>query len=156
MAVKRTRKKKAEEVIVETEALETGDVIDTEEVVEPIKNDTVTVCANIPRDCIFEAVDNRGKVQRIRIKGNSAKLRGEPSGTLSKGGAFGITMNVPAEAWKQIERNFADDPRFKNGLIFATTANKARKEAVERKALRNGYEPIDPNRAKTQEYKEGK
>ena len=59
MAVKRTRKKKAEEVIVETEALETGDVIDTE-------------------------------------------------------------------------------------------------EAVERKALRNGYEPIDPNRAKTQEYKEGK
>ena len=153
MAVKRTRKKKEEKVVVETEMLKNGDVIDTEEPIEEIKNDTVTVCANIPRDCIFEAIDNRGKVQKIRIYGNAGKLRGKEAGVLPVG-AFGVTWNVPAKAWEQIKRNFADDPRFKNGLIFATTAGKARKEAVERKELRNGFEPIDPKKAKTKKFEE--
>ena len=152
MAVKRTRKKK-EEVVVETEMLKNGDVIDTEEPIEEIKNDTVTVCANIPRDCIFEAIDNRGKGQKIRIHGNANRLRGKEAGVLPVG-AYGITVNVPVEAWEQIKRIFADDPRFKNGLIFATTAGKARKEAVERKELRNGFEPIDPKKAKTKKFEE--
>ena len=152
MAVKRTRKKK-EEVVVETEMLKNGDVIDTEEPIEEIKNDTVTVCANIPRDCIFEAIDNRGKVQKIRIYGNAGRLRGKEAGVLPVG-AYGITVNVPAEAWEQIKRNFADDPRFKNGLIFSTAAGKARKEAVERKDLRNGFEPIDPKKVKTEKFED--
>ena len=151
MAVKRTRKKKEE--VVETEMLKNGDVIDTEEPIEEIKNDTVTVCANIPRDCIFEAIDNRGKVQKIRIYGNAGKLRGKEAGVLPVG-AFGVTWNVPAKAWEQIKRNFADDPRFKNGLIFATTAGKARKEAVERKDLRKGFEPIDPKKVKTEKFED--
>ena len=150
MAVKRTRKKKEE---VNEEVLNTGDVINTEEVVEPVKNDTVTVCANIPRDCIFEVLNNKGKIEKIRIHGNSNNLRGKEAGVLPVG-AYGITVNVPVEAWEQIKRNFADDPRFKNGLIFATTAGKARKEAVERKDLRNGFEPIDPKKAKTEKFEE--
>ena len=150
MAVKRTRKKKEE---INEEVLKTGDVINTEEVVEPVKNDTVTVCANIPRDCIFEVLNNKGKIEKIRIHGNSNNLRGKEAGVLPVG-AYGITVNVPIEAWEQIKRNFADDPRFKNGLIFATTAGKARKEAVERKDLRNGFEPIDPKKAKTQKFEE--
>ena len=150
MAVKRTRKKKEE---INEEVLKTGDVINTEEVVEPVKNDTVTVCANIPRDCIFEVLNNKGKIEKIRIHGNSNNLRGKEAGVLPVG-AYGITVNVPVEAWEQIKRNFADDPRFKNGLIFATTAGKARKEAVERKDLRNGFEPIDPKKAKTQKFEE--
>ena len=150
MAVKRTRKKKEE---INEEVLKTGDVINTEEVVEPVKNDTVTVCANIPRDCIFEVLNNKGKIEKIRIHGNSNNLRGKEAGVLPVG-AYGITVNVPVEAWEQIKRNFADDPRFKNGLIFATTAGKARKEAVERKDLRNGFEPIDPKKAKTEKFEE--
>ena len=150
MAVKRTRKKKEE---INEEVLKTGDVINTEEVVEPVKNDTVTVCANIPRDCIFEVLNNKGKIEKIRIHGNSNNLRGKEAGVLPVG-AYGITVNVPIEAWEQIKRNFADDPRFKNGLIFATTAGKARKEAVERKDLRNGFEPIDPKKAKTEKFED--
>ena len=96
MAVKRTRKKK-EEVVVETEMLNNGDVINTEEVVEPVKNDTVTVCANIPRDCIFEVLNNKGKIEKIRIHGNSNNLRGKEAGVLPVG-AYGITVNVPAKA----------------------------------------------------------
>lgn len=139
---KRTRKAKPVEEFFD------GDVIDTTEVEEPIKNDTVTVCANLPRDTVFEVVDRSGNVQEILIKGNAGKLRGKVAGILPVG-AFGITLNVPAEAWKQIQQNFKDDNRFKSGLIFSTTASKARKEAAERKDLRNGYEPIDPEKTKT-------
>lgn len=150
MAVKRTHKRKEE---VNEEVLNTGDVINTEEVVEPVKNDTVTVCANIPRDCIFEVLNNKGKIEKIRIHGNSNNLRGKEAGVLPVG-AYGITANVPVEAWEQIKRNFVDDPRFTKGLIFATTAGKARKEAIERKDLRNGFEPIDPKKAKTEKFEE--
>ena len=150
MAVKRTRKRKEE---INEEVLNTGDVINTEEVVEPVKNDTVTVCANIPRDCIFEVLNNKGKIEKIRIHGNSNNLRGKEAGVLPVG-AYGITANVPVEAWEQIKRNFVDDPRFTKGLIFATTAGKARKAAIERKDLRNGFEPIDPKKAKTEKFEE--
>ena len=54
-AVKRAVKK-AEEVVTE---FETGDVILADEVEEVVKNDTVTVCSNYPRDIIFEAKDNK-------------------------------------------------------------------------------------------------
>ena len=131
--------KKAEEIVTE---FETGDVILADDVEEVVKNDTVTVCSNFPRDVTFEAVDNKGDIVEIVIRGNGGHLRGKEAGVLPIG-AYGITTNVPAEAWKQIETVWKDDARFKNGLIFATTANKARSEAKERKALRNGYEPIE-------------
>lgn len=137
-AVKRAVKK-AEEVVTE---FETGDVILADEVEEVVKNDTVTVCSNYPRDIIFEAKDNKGNTVEILIRGNSANLRGKGAGVLPIG-AYGITTNVPKEAWEQIEAIWKDDERFKKGLIFATTANKARAEAKERKGLRNGFEPIE-------------
>ena len=137
-AVKRAVKK-AEEVVTE---FETGDVILADEVEEVVKNDTVTVCSNYPRDIIFEAKDNKGNTVEILIRGNSANLRGKGAGVLPIG-AYGITTNVPKEAWEQIEAIWKDDERFKKGLIFATTANKARAEAKERKKLRNGFEPIE-------------
>lgn len=146
MATKRNKK-------VEEETLQTGDVIDANEKLEPEKNDTVTVASNMPRDCIFEVVDNRGRKQEVLIKGNAGHLRGKAAGILSEG-AYGITTNVPVEAWEQIKRNFAEDNRFKQGLIFASTAGKVRKEAIERKDLRNGFEPIDPKQVKTDKFKE--
>jgi hypothetical protein len=63
-------------------------------------------------------------------------------------------MNVPKEAWKQISTIYKDDARFKDGLIFATTANKARSEAKERKALRNGFEPIEAKDVKVKANEE--
>lgn len=159
MAAKKvTRKKKTEKVAepaveikkeVETaEPLLDGDVIDTSEPDEEVKNDTVVVCSNFPRDIIFKVKDNSGKDVRILIKGNSTNLRGLPSGILPVG-AYGITANVPIEAWEQIKRNYCNDARIKRGLIFASTPSKARKEAKERKDLRNGFEPIDPTKIQT-------
>ena len=149
-AKKRTRKKKVEPVV---EPLADGDVIDTSEAVEEVKNDTVVVCSNFPRDIIYVVLDNSGKEVRIRIKGNSANLRGKAAGILPIG-AYGITANVPAGAWEQIKQRYCDDVRIKQGLIFASTPNKARKEAKERKDLRNGFEPIDPNKTRVKPNEE--
>jgi len=146
-----TRRKKVAEPkkVVEpvAEPLMDGDVIDTTESFEEVKNNTVVICSNFPRDIKFTVLDNHGNEQAIRIIGNSANLRGKASGILPIG-AYGITTNVPAEAWEQIKVRYQDDPRIKQGLIFASTPSKARKEAKERKDLRNGFEPIDPKQTK--------
>lgn len=153
-AKKRTRKTtakttkkpvaKAEKKVAE---FETGDVILADNIEDVVKDDTVTVCSNFPRDITFEAVDNSGKVVEILIRGNGGFLRGKGAGVLPIG-AYGITTNVPKGAWEQIASIYKDDARFKNGLIFATTSNKARSEAKERKNLRNGYEPIEEKNAR--------
>lgn len=147
-AKKRTRKAVTKKTTKEKKAaFETGEVILADELEEVEKNDTVTVCSNFPRDITFEVKDRAGRTVEILIKGNSGFLRGKSAGVLPLG-AYGITMNVPKEAWEQIVSVFKDDARFKQGLIFATTANNARAEAKERKALRNGYEPIDEKQTK--------
>ena len=146
---KRVTRKKA----VKKTEFATGDVIMPDEIEEVVKNDTVTVCSNFPRDVVFVVKDNAGKDVEILIRGNSGNLRGKAAGVLPLG-AYGITMNVPKEAWEQIASLYKDDARFKRGLIFATTANKARGEAKERKALRNGFEPIDAKDVKVKSNEE--
>lgn len=144
---KTTRKRTVKKTVAEEKKpiLETGDVILAEEIDEPEKNDTVTVCSNFPRDVKFRVLDNRGQEQTILIKGNASHLRGLGSGILPIG-AYGITANVPKGAWEQIATIYKDDARFKEGLIFATSSKNARSEAKERKNLRHGFEPIDASK----------
>lgn len=144
---KKTAKKPATKTTAKKAEFETGEVILADELDELEKNDTVTVCSNFPRDITFEVKDRAGRTVEILIKGNSGHLRGKAAGVLPLG-AYGITMNVPKEAWEQIVSVYKDDARFKQGLIFATKASNARAEAKERKALRNGYEPIDEKQTK--------
>lgn len=148
-----TKKRATRKKAVKKTEFTTGDVIMPDEVEETVKNDTVTVCSNFPRDVIFVVKDNAGKDVEILIRGNSGNLRGKAAGVLPLG-AYGITMNVPKEAWEQISSLYKDDARFKNGLIFATTANRARSEAKERKALRNGFEPIEAKDVKVKANEE--
>lgn len=147
MAETKKRTKPAKKTTAKKSEFETGEVILADELDEVEKNDTVTVCSNFPRDIVFEVKDRAGRMVEILIKGNSGHLRGKAAGVLPLG-AYGITMNVPKEAWEQIESLFKEDARIKQGLIFATKASNARAEAKERKALRNGYEPIDENQTK--------
>lgn len=144
---KKPAKKPATKTTAKKAEFETGEVILADELDELEKNDTVTVCSNFPRDITFEVKDRAGRTVEILIKGNSGHLRGKAAGVLPLG-AYGITMNVPKEAWEQIASVYKDDARFKQGLIFATKASNARAEAKERKALRNGYEPIDEKQTK--------
>lgn len=107
--VKKTTAKKAE--------FETGEVILADELDELEKNDTVTVCSNFPRDIVYEVKDRAGRTVEILIKGNSGHLRGKAAGVLPLG-AYGITMNVPKEAWEQISSIYKEDARIKKGLIL--------------------------------------
>ena len=141
------RTKPAKKTTDKKSEFETGEVILADELDEVEKNDTVTVCSNFPRDIVFEVKDRAGRMVEILIKGNSGHLRGKAAGVLPLG-AYGITMNVPKEAWEQIASIYKEDARIKKGLIFATKASNARAEAKERKALRNGYEPIDEKQTK--------
>lgn len=144
---KKPAKKPATKTTAKKAEFETGEVILADELDELERNDTVTVCSNFPRDITFEVKDRAGRTVEILIKGNSGHLRGKAAGVLPLG-AYGITMNVPKEAWEQIASIYKDDARFKQGLIFATKASNARAEAKERKALRNGYEPVDEKQTK--------
>lgn len=146
-STKKPAKKPATKTTAKKVEFETGEVILADEMDELERNDTVTVCSNFPRDITFEVKDRAGRTVEILIKGNSGHLRGKAAGVLPLG-AYGITMNVPKEAWEQIVSVYKDDARFKQGLIFATKASNARAEAKERKALRNGYEPIDEKQTK--------
>lgn len=135
----------------DAETVVDGEVIGAdvlEEVQE--KNDTVVVASNWPRNIIFEVMDDTGHMRSVLIRGNGTHLKGLPSGILSVG-AYGVTTNVPKELWEKIAAQHKDDPRFKYGLIFASTQKKVRKEATERKDLRNGFEPVDTSKKRDTE-----
>ena len=135
----------------DAETVVDGEVIGAdvlEEVQE--KNDTVVVASNWPRNIIFEVMDDTGHMRSVLIRGNGTHLKGLPSGILSVG-AYGVTTNVPKELWEKIAAQHKDDPRFKDGLIFASTQKKVRREATERKDLRNGFEPVDTSKKRDTE-----
>ena len=141
----------AEEIKVEQAAdLQSGDVVGADDELLEEKSDTVCVCANVPHDIKFSVPDNSGRMQTITIKGNGNHLKGLDRGILPIG-AYGITTNVPAEAWDYIKTAYCDNRAIRNGLIFAVEASKARAAAKERKDLRNGLEPIEPKKARNSE-----
>ncbi len=164
-------KKNAEEQVLENEAIGTepveevmeaepveeikdesevsdGDVIGgTAEEIVTAKNegDTVCVCSNYPFDIKYRVPDASGRYRDIVFKGNASNLRGKEKGILPIG-AYGVTTNVPREAWDWILKHRPDEPAIKNGNLFATSASKARAAAEERKDVRHGYEPIEPKK----------
>lgn len=135
----------------DAETVVDGEVIGAdalEEVQE--KNDTVVVASNWPRSIVFDVKDDTGHMRSVLIRGNGTHLKGLPSGVLSVG-AYGVTTNVPRELWDKIAAQHKDDPRFKDGLIFASSQKKVRREATERKDLRNGFEPVDTSKKRDTE-----
>lgn len=62
-------------------------------------------------------------------------------------GGFGVTRNVDAAAWEEIVDDHGDSLSHVNGLIFAHKSERdGTAEAREKKAERNGFEPINPAR----------
>lgn len=140
-----------------TDEVVDGEVIggETEETVEeaPIQTsgETVTVCSNYPRDLKFMVPDNSGRQVAIVIKGNATNLRGKEKGIIPIGG-YGVTTGVPKDTWEWILKHRPDDEFIKKGLVFATTAAKARAAAKERAELRHGFEPADTKKANSRPY----
>lgn len=110
---------------------------------------TIYVAMNYPHNVKFTVPDRDGMMSEIELNGNAANLRGKEMGILPVG-AYGIT-EVNAEVWAYIKTRYAGLPLIRNGLIFATdrTVKYAESAAAERTAVRNGYEPVDPEKTVT-------
>lgn len=123
--------------------------------------DTLTVGCKIPNGLIlqnhvledgFEMVFGGGsrpiKVSRpvgdpIRINGSSRAVGSDPDAKRVIGG-YGLTHNVPKEAFEQWMRDNKDLDMVKNGLIFShDSADRVADQAKDQKSLRSGLEPLN-------------
>lgn len=106
---------------------------------------TVVVALNRVQGIDYPMPDGRV----VSIAGNAVSLRGQEMGVLPMG-AYGLT-EIREDDWLYIEKMWGQTPLFKNGLIFASSKGEkdARAEAKNREELRNGMEPVDPDRAAT-------
>ena len=106
---------------------------------------TVVVALNRVQGIDYPMPDGRV----VSIAGNAVSLRGQEMGVLPMG-AYGLT-EIHEDDWLYIEKMWGQTPLFKNGLIFASSKGEkdAKAEARNREGLRNGMEPVDPDRAAT-------
>ncbi|EOV0796412.1 TPA: hypothetical protein PXJ50_003899 [Yersinia enterocolitica] len=80
-------------------------------------------------------------------------LAGANSSSLVNG--FGMTKNVPAEAWETFEKNHKDSKFIKNGIIFAVSDEKSLADAtLERTSVKTGLEQASKETADVKEDKE--
>ena len=90
---------------------------------------TVTVFFNSVRDIAFDVTTQKGKKIRQIIKGTGSLVK-DPMGHLIKGaalptaGAYGITANVDAEVWAEIEKQYGGMSIFTKGFIKASKPGK--------------------------------
>lgn len=116
----------------------------------PVSGDTVVVALNRPYGLSFRMPNGK----KVTIKGNGESLIGKEKGILPIG-AYGLTT-IAADDWDYIMKNFSTMPIFKNGLCFATKRKAdAVDEAENRDDLRNGLEPVDPEKTATKEAEKG-
>lgn len=106
---------------------------------------TVVVALNRVQGIDYPMPDGRV----VSIAGNAMDLRGQEMGVLPMG-AYGLT-EIREDDWLYIQKMWGESPLFKNGLIFASTKGEkdAKAEAKNREDLRNGMEPVDPERSAT-------
>lgn len=98
---------------------------------------TVTISCKTPNGILMQV----GKVQQ-KIKGWNDEERVIIT-SLEK---VGITEEVDAGLWKSWLEQHKNHPLVVNGLIFANeSTNKVKAESKERKGVKSGAEPIDPN-----------
>jgi hypothetical protein len=114
---------------------------------------TVTVLLNSVRDIAFDVTDNSGKIHIVKINGSGSKIRDEqgvviPSSHLPGAGSYGVTHNVDADLWAEVEKTYGSMNLFKKGYIKATTpkTEQGAKEELAHKA--NGEEPAAPQEKK--------
>jgi len=95
---------------------------------------TVSIACKLPQGLTIHLTGQREPVQ----------LHGANSHFNIAG--HGITQNVPVETWEAIQKQHAHALWLKNGFVFANSdGDDLQEEASDKKALRNGFEPIDPN-----------
>ncbi len=118
---------------------------------------TVTIACKLPNGLLLE---NLVGGVRTRVRVNGSRLPVNAKGTQIQkfelagredpmlADSYGLTPNVPADFWEQWERENAEYPAYKRGLIFATGQRESTiamaKELVN--DTTSGFEPMDPEK----------
>lgn len=106
----------------------------------------VFVCSHLARGVRFDMPDGR----KVTITGVNDVLRGKEHGKLIVGG--GVYTKMAADDWEYISKKYADLTMVKKGMIYVErNARNARAAIKERSELRNGFEPINPEKTITKE-----
>ena len=109
-------------------------------------DNTVCVALNRPYGLYFRMPDGR----KVELNGNGCSLIGKDKGILPVG-TYGLTI-IKAEDWEYILKTYGGMRLFRNGLCFATDNREdTQEEAKDRNDLRNGLEPVNPERTQTKE-----
>ena len=114
---------------------------------------TVTVFFNSVRDIAFDVTTKDGKTVRQIIKGTGSLIK-DLNGQIIKGsalpvaGAYGITANVDAEIWAEIEKQYGKMSIFTKGFIKASKPGKEEDAKAEVGGKANGEEPKKPKATK--------
>lgn len=109
-----------------------------------------------PENCVYVFANLHSGQSFTLPDGSIVTINGLPVSSLKgvdgqnfAGGKYGVTK-VPAEQWEQVLRIYGKMRFFQSGLVFAAeTLERGKAMARERGGLRHGYEPVDPNKAKT-------
>ena len=114
---------------------------------------TVTVLYNSVRDIVFDVTDKSGNAVKVKINGSGSLVRKPdgsviPSTALPVAGAYGITTNVDAEVWAEVEKLYGSMAIFQKGYIKASTPKTEKADKEEISAKKNGEEPVKPKKAK--------
>lgn len=106
----------------------------------PSGRDSLFVFANLPHGQSFSLPGGR----EVTLAGHPVSQLLAPSGEALPGGEYGVS-EISASDWSEILRLYGDLAVLKSGLIFTATSRKeGQAMARERKTLRHGLEPVNP------------
>ena len=140
------RKKKVSETVnAVSDTVSQKNVQDKTTEVEAVSTNKVIVCYNDPHAILFEVTDSSGKKQQVYINGNAMDLRGKDRVALPIG-KYGQTV-IDADVWEKIKTEYAEMPCIRRGRLFAVAdLASAETESENRKNIKSGKEPIDPEK----------
>ncbi|VUC79924.1 Uncharacterised protein [Raoultella terrigena] len=106
-----------------------------------VKNSTYVIGCKLPNGLSFRHGEEK------------ITLAGANSSSIING--FGITRDVPAEAWEAFEKAHKDSKFIKNGIVFAVSDEKSAADAaLERSKQKTGLEQADQKSAGVEPDKE--
>ena len=113
-------------------------------------SNTVTVFYKRAQDIRFDVKDKSGNEHAVIIKGANALIR-NPDGTVMKSAAipfgkdaYGITPNVDAELWAEVEKQYGGMSIFKLGVIRASAPKDEEAVKKEIRKVEKTDDPIEP------------
>lgn len=116
------------------------------EVTDNIVEETTAAPAIITKPEIYVIGCKLPNGLTFQHEGKPITLAGANSSLLVNG--FGITRDVPADAWEAFEKSFKDQKIIRNGIVFAVTDYTSAEDASkERESQKTGLEQANTKSA---------